>query len=349
MADLSIEIAAGAASGSKSFTLTPTDDTLAEGDETISVTGASAGVTVTGDEITITDDDPDIVLSKTKVTVAENGGTASYTVRLATQPSAAVTVAVTSGDTSAATVNPEAASLSFTTGNWNMAQTVTVTGVDDAIDNTPDRSLNIAHAASGGDYASVSKNLPVTVTDDEGAATLSVADASVAEGDTGTASLTFTVTLAPAADHAVTVAWATSKETSDTATPGTDYTAASGTLSFAAGDTSKSATVSVTGDVVDEPDETLTLTLSSASGAALGTDAATGTITDDDSEPGGITLKAAPDSVAEDGSAATVTVTATVTGGTRFGRGQDGDGGGGQQRRQRHRGHRLRDRGRPEH
>ena len=121
--------------------------------------------------------------------------------------------------------------------------------MDDAIDNDPDRSLNIAHAASGGDYASVSKNLPVTVTDDEGSASLTVGDASVAEGDTGTASLTFTVSLSPAADDAVTVDWATSKETSDTATPGTDYTAGSGTLSFAAGDTSKTATVTVTGDV----------------------------------------------------------------------------------------------------
>ena len=62
------------------------------------------------------------------------------------------------------------------------------------------------------------------------------------------------------------VSWATSKETADTATPGTDYTAGSGTLSFAKGDTSKTVTVTVTGDAVDEADETLTLTLSSATG-----------------------------------------------------------------------------------
>ena len=50
-----------------------------------------------------------------------------------------------------------------------------------------------------------------------------------------------------------------------TATPGTDYTAGSGTLSFAAGDTSEDGhRERVHGDVVDEPDETLTVTLSSA-------------------------------------------------------------------------------------
>ena len=202
VADLSISIAAGAASGTKDFTLTPTNDAVDESNETISVEGSSAGVTMTADQITITDDDTKgIVLSKSAVTVTEASGntnTADYTVKLASQPTAAVTVAVSSGDTDTATVNQ--AELSFSTSNWNSAQTVTVTGVDDAIDNDPDRSLNIAHAASGGDYASVSKNLPVTVTDDEGSASLTVGDASVAEGDTGTASLTFTVSLSPAAD-----------------------------------------------------------------------------------------------------------------------------------------------------
>ena len=320
VADLSISIAAGAASGTRDFTLTPTNDAVDESNETISVEGASAGVTVTADQITITDDDTKgIVLSKTAVTVTEAGGTgntASYTVKLATQPSAAVTVAVASGDTDAATVNK--ASLSFSTTNWNVAQTVTVTGVDDSIDNDPDRTATVSHSASGGDYASVSKNLTVTVTDDEGAASLTVGDASVTEGDSGTASLQFTVTLSPAAANAVTVDWATSKETADTATPGTDYTAVTGTLTFAAGDTSKTATVTVTGDVVDEPNETLTLTLSNASGAAIGTAAATGTITDDDAAPSGITLVASPDTVTENGGAKTVTVTASVNGSTRY-------------------------------
>ena len=225
------------------------------------------------------------MLTPAQVTVTEASGTgrtADYKVKLATQPTATVTVTVASGDTDTATVNKT--ELSFTTTNWNTEQTVTVTGVDDSIDNNPDRTATISHSASGGDYGLVSKDLTVTVTDNESSASLSVADANVTEGDSGEADLQFTVTLSTAAGHTVTVDWATSKETGDTATPGTDYTAGNGTLSFAAGDTSKTVTVKVTGDQLDESDETLTLTLSNASSASITDATATGTINDDDSK-----------------------------------------------------------------
>ena len=323
-----LSFAAGATS--KTVTVKVTGDQVDEANETLTLTlsgatGADIGdATATG---TITDDDTrGIVLSKSAVTVTEASGagrTADYKVRLASQPTGTVTVAVSSGTTSAATVNKT--SLSFTTTTWNTDQTVTVTGVDDSIDNNPDRTATVGHRASGGDYGSVSKDLTVTVTDDDLlielstlGASLSVANASVSEGDTSTASLTFTVTLSTAEESEVTVAWATSKETGDTATPGTDYTAGSGTLTFAAGETSKTATVTVIGDVVDEANETLTLTLSNASGASIGTAAATGTINDDDDAPSGITLVASPDSVTENGGAKTVTVTASVNGTTRY-------------------------------
>ena len=296
-----LSFAAGATS--KTVTVKVTGDQVDEANETLTLTlsgatGADIGdATATG---TITDDDTrGIVLSKSAVTVTEasgnTGNTASYKVKLASQPTGTVTVAVSSGTTSAATVNKT--SLSFTTTTWNTDQTVTVTGVDDSIDNNPDRTATVGHRASGGDYGSVSKDLTVTVTDDEGTASLSVANASVTEGDSGEADLTFTVSLSPAAGHAVTVAWATSKETGDTAVPGTDYTAGSGTLSFAAGATSKTVTVKVTGDQVDEANETLTLTLSNASGADIGDATATGTITDDDTR--GIVLSKSSVTVTE--------------------------------------------------
>ena len=58
--DFTVTIPGGATSGSAAFTLTPTDDDLAEGDETLSVTGAAAGLTVTGTELTITDDETEV-------------------------------------------------------------------------------------------------------------------------------------------------------------------------------------------------------------------------------------------------------------------------------------------------
>ena len=86
--------------------------------------------------------------------------------------------------------------------------------------------------------------------------TLSVADASVREVENAT--LAFAVMLNRAASETVTVDWATSN---GTATAGSDYIAASGTLTFTAGQTSKTVTVAVLDDAHDENDETLTLTL----------------------------------------------------------------------------------------
>ena len=112
--------------------------------------------------------------------------------------------------------------------------------------------------------------------------TLSIADASVTEGNSGTQDLAFTVTLSAAESTPVTVAYATAD---GTATAGSDYTATSGTLTFAAGETSKIIHVQVAGDTVVEPNETLTLTLSSPSGATISHGTATGTIVNDDVAP----------------------------------------------------------------
>ena len=109
---------------------------------------------------------------------------------------------------------------------------------------------------------------------------LSVADARAEEG--ADATLDFAVTLAPARTAAVTVAYATAD---GTATAGTDYTATSGTLTFAAGETSKTVSVPVLDDDHDEGAETLTLTLSSPSGAVIEDGEATGTITNSDTMP----------------------------------------------------------------
>src|SRR5258707_10238719 len=65
------------------------------------------------------------------LTTSEAGGSATFTVVLNTQPTANVTIGLASNDLTEGTVAP--ASLTFTTANWNVAQTVTVTGVDDAI------------------------------------------------------------------------------------------------------------------------------------------------------------------------------------------------------------------------
>ncbi len=126
------------------------------------------------------------------------------------------------------------------------------------------------------------------------ASKLTIANASISEGDSGQSSLTFSVTLDQSSNAAITVDWATSSTSSDTATAGSDYTAASGTLTFDAGQTSKTISVSVQGDLTFESDETFTVTLSNPTGnVALPSSAtARGTIRNDDAPPA--TAPAAP-------------------------------------------------------
>src|SRR6185503_11373725 len=88
--------------------------------------------------------------------------------------------------------------------------------------------------------------------------TVQFSAASYNVGEAG-GSATITVTRVNGSDGAVSVDYATSN---GTATAGSDYTAASGTLNFANGETSKTFSVPVTDDVLDEPDETVNLTLS---------------------------------------------------------------------------------------
>ena len=102
---------------------------------------------------------------------------------------------------------------------------------------------------------------------------LSVADATATKGET----LSFQVMLMSVATEEVTVDYATSD---GTATAGEDYTAASGTLTFAPGETEKTVTVATTSDDAEDDSETLTLTLSNPDWATLADATATGTVTE---------------------------------------------------------------------
>jgi len=122
----------------------------------------------------------------------------------------------------------------------------------------------------------------VTIANDDAAApaaSLSVADVSITEGQSGTSNAVFTVRLSAASVTPVTVSYGTSN---GTALAGTDYTAKSGTLTFAPGETSKTVDVSVIADLLSEANETFSFNLSNASGATIAKAQATGTIVNDD-------------------------------------------------------------------
>ena len=123
----------------QTVTVTAVNDSVVEGAHTGTITHAVTsadanynGLSVGGVTAQITDNDTvgvRITQSGGSTTVTEGGATDSYTVALATQPTANVTVTITSGSQ----VSVDKTSLVFTTANWNTAQTVTVTAVNDSI------------------------------------------------------------------------------------------------------------------------------------------------------------------------------------------------------------------------
>ncbi len=112
------------------------------------------------------------------LTVSETGTTASFTVVLDAQPLTDVVISVTASDLSEATAGP--ATLTFTNGDWNVAQTVTVTGIDDAIadgDIASSVTLSIVDASSDNAFDALADQMVnVTTTDDDTVAPV-VADA----------------------------------------------------------------------------------------------------------------------------------------------------------------------------
>ena len=174
---------------------------------TVTATAASVGdadyqgETATA-TVSVTDSDTaGLVVDPASLTISEDG-TGSFTVRLATQPTADVSVTVSSGDTGAVSVPSTA--LVFSTMNWGTAQSVTVSGVADA--DAVDESVTVtATAASVGDadYQGETATATVSVNDSDTAG-LVVDPASLTISEDGTGSFTVRLATRPSADVTVT-------------------------------------------------------------------------------------------------------------------------------------------------
>ncbi len=111
---------------------------------------------------------------------------------------------------------------------------------------------------------------------------LNIGDTSTAEGDSGSHNASFTISMDKTADRAVTVDYATSD---GSATAPDDYTSSNGTATIPAGQTRTTVNVPVNGDTTVEPDEQFNVDLSQPQNATVGDGSATGTITNDDTQP----------------------------------------------------------------
>ena len=216
-------------------------------------------------ELPVTVDDDEevgVVLSPTSLGPIAEGTDVSYTVRLSSEPTATTTVEI--GGHEDASVALDRMSLTFTADNWDTPQTVTVTATQD--DDAVDDEITLTHTANGGDYVDVTKDLTVTVTDDEETNVLvSRAELSVEEGNATGTSYTVRLTSEPTAAVTVEIGGHS----------GTDLrlsgVSTSSTLTFTASnwDTAQTVTVRANEDP-DAADDTATLTHTASGGDYAG-------------------------------------------------------------------------------
>ncbi len=230
-------------------------------------------------------------LSITDGTVIEgNGGTvdATFTVSLSAASSQEVTVQYATANGTATAGSDYTAipltTLTFAPGETSKTVTVLVNG--DTLDEPNEAFVvNLSNAVN----ATIADTQGLgTITNDDPVPALAIGDATVTEGNSGTVNAVFTVSLSAASGQTVTVQHATAN---GTATAGSDYTAIPlTTLTFAPGETSKAVTVLVKGDTSNEVNETFFVNLSSATNATIADSQGIGTITNDDTAAGSITV-----------------------------------------------------------
>jgi len=196
-----------------------------------------------------------VTQSSGSTAVSETGSTDTFTVVLTAEPASDVVISVTSGDTGEATVS--ASSLTFTSGNWNSAQTITVTGVDDdTFDGSKYTTITLAvvDASSDNNFDPLANQTETAATAANDSAGFTKSKSAVSVSETGTTD-TFTVVLnvQPASDVVISVA------SGDTG----EATVSASSLTFTNGNWDSAQTITVTGvddDTVDgSQDSTITL------------------------------------------------------------------------------------------
>ena len=300
----------GTKSETQSFSVSTTDDAVLEGNETftvsLSVSNAPPGVSVagggsnargkkvalassgTGGTGTILNDD------SAEVTIADanadEGDAITFTLTLdaAVQGGLTVTPSYTDGLAVAGTdYTANTAGVSFS-GTVGETQTFTVSTTEDTYvesDETFTVSLSVSGAPSGVTFSDTGTG---TIDDDEVKPYVRADFPSVQEGDSGPTTLTFGVRLTfehgqtVGSHETITAGYKVYTPSGYTATPGIDYTATNGTLTFAPGEISKTVDVSVAGDTAVEGDEVLAYTWTSNTNSVVALSTYTGTITDDD-------------------------------------------------------------------
>ena len=227
--------------------------------------------------VTITDDDPNLTINDVTVTEGNSGETiASFLVTLSPAPIRSVTVNYATADgTALAGSDYQAATGMLTFAPGQASQTITVLVNGDWL-GEPSEAFFVNLSSPSGAVTADGQGV-ATIIDDE--PLIAVSSASVTEGNEGMAEITFDVSLSSSTIVPVTVHYAT---VDHTAVAGSDYRAASGTLTFVPGETHQTVTVLVSGDRLSESSEFFELNLTSADNAVIDGDQGLGTILEDE-------------------------------------------------------------------
>ncbi len=305
-----VVIPAGATTAT--ITINPSVDATVEADETVILTvvagtGYTVGAPASATGTILNDDVPAATITVAPASVSEDGAAnLIYTVTLnqaaltATSVNFTVAGTATSGTDYAAVTSPLVIAAGATTG------TITVNPNGDVIIEA-DETVILTLAAGTGYTVGAPASATGTILNDD-LPTLTINDVTLAEGNAGTTSFTFTVSLsAPAGPGGVTFDIATAN---GTATAGVDYVANSLTgQTIPAGASTYSFTVLVNGDTLNELADTFFVNVTNVTNAIVGDGQGIGTITNDDPLPS----FSINDATVIEGNAGTVNAVFTVT------------------------------------
>jgi hypothetical protein len=243
----------------QTVTVTGVNDDIDDGNQPYTIITAAASSSdpnynnLNPADVSVTNQDDDtaaiLVEPTAGLVTSENGNEDTFTIALATQPTANVTIALNSSDTSEGTVAPP--SVTFTPADWDDPQTVTVTGVDDDVDDGNQPYTIVTGAASSSDPSYNGLNpadVSVTNQDDDTAAIVVDPIAGLVTGENGNDD-TFTIALATQPTADVTIALNSSDTSEGTIDP------ASVTFTPANWDDPQTVTVTGVDDAADDGDQ----------------------------------------------------------------------------------------------
>jgi len=294
--------------GSNGYTTQPNDadtddDGMEDGDEVNGFVGPISGDTYTtdptledtdgdhfndGDEVNLygtdptTPDSPGTISIDDIVVVEGDSGTvdAIFTVTLSPATPFDVSVQFSSANGTATSSDFGAVMGTVNFAPMDTSETITVQINGDTLDEDDETfSITLSNAT----FASIADGQgTATITDNDASPTITINDVSATEGNIGQSAATFTVTLSAVSGRSVTLDYAA---TAATATAGSDFSLTNGTVTFTPGDTSETVAVLVSGDVIDELDQTFNVSLSNPTNASIVDNLGVGTISDDDAPP----------------------------------------------------------------